>query len=181
MRNGGKPLRAEGLVIRRASVEEAADAVSILREVTQWLVDTGRPLWPLNSLDVAAFRRAASKGELVLGYEDSQAVACMLLQPRDDIHWPNDTPGEALYVHKLAVRRAAAGQGWSRRLIEWASAQAREAGARVLRLDTSDRHELVPLYERYGFRVIDAVPRRFGPLTIVRLKLRAPEGESNEL
>jgi len=163
--------------IRRAAVEESSDAVAILREAAQWLVDIGRPLWPVDGFDVEAFRCAALARELVLGFEQSNAVACLLLQARDAIYWPNDALGEALYVHKMAVRRAAAGQQWSRRLIAWASAQAREAGARFLRLDTADRGELISLYERYGFHLIDAAPQPFGSQMIVRLQLHIPVDE----
>lgn len=157
--------------IRRAALEEAGEALAILREVAQWLIDTGRPLWPVESLQLDAVRRAALAGELVLGFTESQPVATMTLQARDESYWPNDPQGEALYVHKVAVRRCAAGQNWCSRLIEWARDRARNAGARFLRLDTAGRPELLSLYQRLGFNVVDEKPRIVAGLMIYRLEL----------
>ena len=157
--------------IKRATPEEAAQALAILREAAQWLVDTGRPLWPVESFDLDAVRDAALAGELVLGFAGAQAVASMRLQTRDDVYWPADPPGEALYLHKVAVRRCAAGRQWPTRLIAWAHEQARAAGARYLRLDTADRNELLSLYQRHGFYLVDERPRCVDGLMIHRLEL----------
>ncbi len=157
--------------IKRATPQEAGEALAILREAAQWLVDIGRPLWPVESFHLDAVRRAALAGELILGFAESYPVASMLLQARDELHWPNDPTGEALYLHKLAVRRSAAGQQWSTRLIAWARERAQRAGARFLRLDTADRYELLSLYQRQGFYVIDERPRRVDGLMIYRLEL----------
>jgi len=151
-------------------VAEAAEAVAILREVARWLVDTGRPLWPVDGFDLETFELAARAGELALGYEDALPVACMLLQARDDVQWPEDAPGEARYVHKLAVRRCAAGHGWPGRLIRWACARGRAEGVKYIRLDTARRRELISLYESFGFRLVDPEPRLFGDRILVRLE-----------
>lgn len=156
--------------IAKAMPEEAPVAVEILREVSRWLAATGQPLWPAESFVVGDFERAAACDELILGYE-AEPVACMLLQKRDEVYWPDDADGEALYLHKIAVRRCASGQGWLGRLIGWAACEAEKAGARYLRLDTADREKLVSLYRSYGFWVVDTHPRRCGALTIVRLEL----------
>jgi GNAT superfamily N-acetyltransferase len=156
--------------IQRAAPDEADAALAILREVAQWLVDTGRPLWPVESFRLDDVRRAALAGELVLGYTEGRPVASMLLQMRDAFYWPNDPPGEALYIHKVAVRRAAAGQHWPSRLIAWARTQAKARGARFLRLDTADRAALLSLYQRHGFYVVDDEPRPVGDLLVYRLE-----------
>jgi GNAT superfamily N-acetyltransferase len=158
-------------LIRWGAAEESGEALAILREAAQWLIDTGRPLWQVESLQLEAVRRAARGGELVLGFAESQPVATMMLQARDDFYWPNDPPGEALYVHKVAVRRRAAGQHWSSRLIIWARDEARTSGARFLRLDTACRPELLSLYRRLGFYVVDERPRLVDGLVIHRLEL----------
>jgi GNAT superfamily N-acetyltransferase len=158
-------------LIKRATPEDAGAALAILREVSQWLVDIDRPLWRVESFRIDDLLRAAHAGELVLGYEASGPVASMLLQKRDEIYWPNDPPGEALYIHKVAVRRSAAGRQWSTRLIAFAVQAARNAGARYLRLDTAARTELLSLYQRHGFYVVDNDPRLVDGLLIYRLEL----------
>jgi GNAT superfamily N-acetyltransferase len=166
--------------ILRASAEDAATAVGILQEVSSWLERRGRSLWDPAAFLVADFERAASAEELVLGYEGAKAVACMLLQRSDSLHWPNDRAGEALYVHKLAVRRCAAGRNWSAHLIEWAKVQARSNRASFLRLDTDPRPELVSLYERHGFTLIDEKPRSVGTFLVVRLEMRVADDSHAE-
>jgi GNAT superfamily N-acetyltransferase len=57
-------------------------------------------------------------------------------------------------VHRLAIRRACAGQGISTALLEWAVDRARTLGKRYLRLDCdADRPRLRAFYERFGFRL----------------------------
>ena len=157
--------------IGRAPAREAAVAVDILREAALWSLCAGRPVWPPDSFDVVTFQIAANAGELVLGYERGEPVACMLLQTRDETYWPNDAAGEALYVHKVAVRRRAAGKGWVERFVHWARDDAERLGARYLRLDTLDRPKLLSLYADLGFRFVDSFAQHWCGDTIVLLEL----------
>jgi len=95
----------------------------------------------------------------------------MLLQRSDETYWPFDPDGEAHYLHKLAVRRIAAGKGWLGRLVRWAHEDAKRAGARYLRLDTLDRPKLRSMYENLGFRFVDSFSEHQYGETIVRLEL----------
>jgi GNAT superfamily N-acetyltransferase len=98
----------------------------------------------------------------------------MLLQRCDPVFWPDDSPGEALYLHKLAVLSHARGRGWSDRLIHWARARALESAVRFLRLDAAPHLRLIALYEKHGFVVIDPQPRWFGKTRAVRLEMPIP-------
>lgn len=142
-----------------------------MRETVLWLSEIGRPMWPADTFDVAMYERAAFAGELVLGYEHFSPVACMLMQTRDEVYWPNDPAGEALYLHKVAVRRTSAGKGWLRRLVYWAREEAKCAGAEFLRIDTLQRVELLSLYGRLGFQIVDEYARHSCGEMIVRLEL----------
>jgi GNAT superfamily N-acetyltransferase len=156
--------------IERGSEAQAPSALEILRDAAQWLVELGRPLWRVESFRLEVLEAAARAGELVIGSEAGGAASCMLLQTRDDFYWPDDPPGEALYLHKLAVRRSSAGRNWSGRLIQWAGTQAYAAGAQYLRLDTADRPELLSLYQRNGFYVVDQQPRSVEGVLVYRLQ-----------
>ena len=78
----------------------------------------------------------------------------MLLQRSDPIYWPRAIEGSALYLHKLAVRRAYAGYGWGPRMIAWAKAEAQRQRIRRLRLDTLADSPLNEFYVAQGFRFI---------------------------
>jgi GNAT superfamily N-acetyltransferase len=144
--------------IRRVGVEYANDAVCILREAAAWALGRGILVWHTDELLEQDFRAAASLGELVMGFNDGQAVATMLLQSSDPIYWPEIAPSTSLFLHKIAVRRAHAGRGWLGRLIEFADQNARQRDIRWLRLDTLHGPALRHLYERHGFSVVGEAP-----------------------
>src|SRR6266516_7501926 len=67
------------------------------------------------------------------------------------IYW-GDRPPDAFYVHKLAVRRDRAGRGIGAAIVEWANAEAAEAGREFLRLDClGDNAGIRGYYEELGF------------------------------
>lgn len=157
--------------VRRVYGAAALEAIDILREASLWTARFGRPIWPIDSFTITEHEVLASAGEQVGGFEDSEMVACMRLQRRDDIFWPDDPPGEALYLHKLAVRRTASGKGWTARMVEWAVNECRKENARALRLDTVAESKLPAYYESLGFGLVDKPPMLVDEVYIVRLQL----------
>lgn len=157
-----------------AAEADAASAVEILREAATWTARLGRVMWSAESFTVPAYQAFARARELVGGFEQSadgeRLAACMLLQRRDPLFWPDDEPGIALYLHKVATRRDAAGRGWSRRLVEWAATVAREEGIGMLRLDTIANGRLPSHYEALGFRALDEEPLQMGELRFTRME-----------
>ncbi len=142
-------LPAETWSIRRAGAMEADAIVEILREAALWSARFGElHLAGGGNSPSAEQRELAVAAEQIAGFEGTQIAACMRLQCRDKIYWPDDVEGDALYLHKLAVRRASAGQGWTGRMIDWAVEEGRRSGARFLLLDTLPGTKLVGLYER---------------------------------
>lgn len=144
--------------IRRVGVEYASDAVSILREAAAWALSRGILVWRASELPEEDFRAAALSGELVMGFDEGQTVATMLLQSSDPIYWPEVAPGTSLFLHKIAVRRAHAGRGWLGRLIEFADQNARRRDIGWLRLDTLPESPLRYLYEQHVFSVLGCPP-----------------------
>ncbi len=151
-------------------VDEALLAHAILREAAQWLDEGGRKLWDASEFTAADIAERAARGELVLGFDGAEAVACLYLQTDDDAFWPAANVHEALYVHRLAVKRAHAGKGWSRRLLDWAACEARRRGYLFVRLDTELRPKLIALYERSGFVRVDDEPIMVAGHRVVRFQ-----------
>jgi GNAT superfamily N-acetyltransferase len=79
-----------------------------------------------------------------------------------------DGPDAALYVHRMAVSRKAAGANVGAVLLDWATERAFEAGKTWLRLDAwKDNPGLHRYYEKVGFqlvRIVDLPHRRSGAL-----------------
>jgi GNAT superfamily N-acetyltransferase len=138
--------------IRSIHESELERFSGILQEVASWLEARGEPLWPLASIQPEALLRKNKLDEFYLGFVSAELASCMILQDLDQAFWPDDTVGEALYLHKLAVRREFAGLGLSQLMLDWAKAKALEQGRRFLKLDTvSSMPKLNKLYKDYGF------------------------------
>jgi GNAT superfamily N-acetyltransferase len=151
-----------------AAADQAFLAVEIWREAAQWLLEIDRPLWSLEQFNEPDARSLAAAGELVLGFERDAAVCCMTLKSADPILWPEKKTRTALYLHKIAVRRASAGRGWTDQLVDWAATRALALGITTLRLDCDPRPELMRLYENLGFGRVEPDPVRHDGFSAIR-------------
>jgi GNAT superfamily N-acetyltransferase len=139
--------------IRVAAASEAPLVSQVLSEAVAWLEERGIPLWSAEQVGEAAVAPDVARGHFVLAWHGDLAVGAMRLTPSDPDFWPEAAPGEALYVHRLAVRRVAAGGAVSSELLRWAADRAAASGARYLRLDCETfRARLRAVYERFGFQ-----------------------------
>jgi ribosomal protein S18 acetylase RimI-like enzyme len=128
-------------------------ASEILTASAAALAARGQPLWPPHSLTPERLARHYPDAGWRVAWQDGQAVGAYVLLDRDELFWPDDSPGTALYLHKLAVHPAAQGGGLARLLLAEAVAETRRLGVPFLRLDTaSDRAKLRALYDDFGFQ-----------------------------
>lgn len=145
-------MKSSALSIRPA---ELADLLPVLRASALACEARGLPMWPLDSLTTERLSMQYPGAQGWLGTLDDQAVAAMLLVPKDPQFWPDDPPGEALYLHKLAVHPGWQGRGLSTPMIQAAAQATRAAGRPWLRLDTAaERPKLRDIYERQGFVLV---------------------------
>jgi GNAT superfamily N-acetyltransferase len=139
--------------VRLASPAEVAHVSEILSEAASWLDARGAPLWALEQVALAAIAPEVERGHFFLAWIGETAVGTMRLTTSDPVFWPEAAQGEALYLHRLAVRRSAAGGRVSSALLRWAARHGAALGARYLRLDCeSSRARLRGVYERFGFQ-----------------------------
>lgn len=113
----------------------------------------GEPLWPESSLTPERLARSYPPDGWRVAWRGGAALACLCLLDTDPLFWPDDPPGEALYLHKLAVHPQAQGQGLSALLLREAVRETGARGRRWLRLDTATgRPKLRALYADFGFQ-----------------------------
>ncbi len=157
------------VVIRAASVDELSTVESLLKEASAWLADRRIDQWQYPP-HRDRITRALELGDCFLVVEEGEAVATIQVDSyADPEFWTaEDQPGEALYVHRMAVKRSAAGGGLGALMLNWAGERATAAGKRWLRLDAwKDNPGLHRYYEGVGFRlvrIIDLPHRRSGAL-----------------
>jgi GNAT superfamily N-acetyltransferase len=136
--------------IRRCQAQDVATVAELLDEATVWVGERGFEQWPL-PFPRDELAAAVERGEVYLAELNGEAVATVTLLWEDRQYW-GEQPPNAAYVHKLAVRRACAGQRIGHAIVEWADATAAASGRHFLRLDClRDNPGIRTYYENLGF------------------------------
>ena len=156
------------LVITRAGMDAVAEADRLIREAADWLIAAGMPLWGPEETSYDELLNVTKCGELVIGRVDREAAACMYLHHEDRLFWPQSAPGDAFYVHRLAVSRKFAGRCYAHAMLRWAQDETRAKGRKFLRLDCEPRAKLLALYRDAGFTRIDPGTIQVGRHFVVR-------------
>jgi ribosomal protein S18 acetylase RimI-like enzyme len=141
-------ISATKILVRRAREDERDQIVDVLTEAADWLLTKGIRQWP------SPFPPKYIDGDLTAGFTylvflDDELAGTITLKERDPIFWP-DAPHDALYLHRVAVRRQH--QGLGDFLISWAERRALAQGKEYLRLDCWKQNmSLRRYYEDRGF------------------------------
>ncbi|GAB3498551.1 hypothetical protein GCM10027341_20350 [Spirosoma knui] len=128
-------------------------AITVLREVEQWLIDSGRELWGIDDLTHQKLVDEHTEGNLYVMYADNEPAAVFILQWSDPLYYPDVPANTAGLIHKVAIRRQFAGRDLFRQVLLFCQQQCIERGIHEIQLETdATRPALVQFYERYGFR-----------------------------
>jgi ribosomal protein S18 acetylase RimI-like enzyme len=153
---------------------EVDEALSIMREAAQWLIDSGKPLWRIEDLRREQIKNPAE--EFVVLRQDGKAIAAMILNFYDPFVWPDIEKGSSGFIHKLAVRREFAGKGCAEKLIEYAKKVCLEKGIAYLRLDSDPSREgLRRLYEKTGFKLVEVRKfhtKKYGDINCAKYEMK---------
>jgi GNAT superfamily N-acetyltransferase len=150
-------MSGQRIEIRAAREEEIGVAAEILEDAIAWAAERGLGSW--NPGDFAApgswgrdrLVQAASAGGLFLVWAGDLPVGTVSLLAEDPRFWPQSPP-DALYLHRFAVRRSHAGNGVGGEVLRWADGEIRRRGRRFLRLDClAGNPGIRAYYERAGF------------------------------
>lgn len=138
----------------QAQSSELDTVVDILEEAASWLASRGIDQWLPGSFlgpRYDSISDQVNRGEVYLAKLEGKSVGTLTLQWGDKKFW-GDVPDDAAYVHRIAIRRACAGKGLGRQLLQWAESTAARAGKTFLRLDCmAENLALCEYYERANF------------------------------
>jgi GNAT superfamily N-acetyltransferase len=136
--------------VRRATAADAPVATAILDEASAYVHTLGFEQWPVPFPPDELVQRI-ERGELYLVDADGEPAATLTLLWDDPAFW-GERPPDAVYLHKLAIRRAFAGRGLGAAIVEWVDEHAASAGRRYVRLDCQREDAGIrSYYERLGF------------------------------
>lgn len=139
----------ENLVIRPARDEELDIVASLMVDAyAEYAARMSPDAWSPFAQDIANVRARLDDGQLLVAERDGQILGCVTLFRR----W-RGAQAEAAAVRLLAVPPAYRGSGIGRALMEYAIAEARQAGKqRVVLTATQEMEQVRELTERLGFR-----------------------------
>ncbi|GAA4228641.1 hypothetical protein GCM10022254_19150 [Actinomadura meridiana] len=158
-------------------IDHAADWLRTKR-TTQW----ERP-WPSTDDRRKRVHEALLNDETWLLFHGRRPIGTVSIRliGHEELWTPEERRTEAVYLHRLVIHRAYAGQGLGAELIEWAgrAGASRQRDAELIRIDVwTDNGELHAYYRRQGFTDVavrttsDATPS--GALFEKRLDVSAP-------
>lgn len=132
----------------RADPGQVGDVLAVLNEAAEWLRSSAVMQWPAR-FEAGWIEPAVARGQTWMVGVGGMLAATVTLDWSDPL-W-SDRTGDAGYVHRMAVRRWAAGLGSV--LLSWAADTAREHGRRRLRLDcVAGNARLRAYYAAAGFQ-----------------------------
>lgn len=138
------------------NIGDVDEAIDIMREAANWLIDTGQPLWELEDLTKEKLLKDNKNNDFHVLKIDDVGAAAMILKWEDKLFWPNVKQGESGFIHKLSIRRKYSGIGISKNMIEHAIEECKRRNIALLKLDcAADREKLCNFYENFGFKQIN--------------------------
>ena len=156
------------------STTDARAASAILLEAAAWSAANHAPLWSPAEVSHETCQTWVHDGVLFGGFEGGELAAVFCVHDADALYWPDSATGDALYLHKIAVRRQSMGSGWLAHILTWSEAEAGRRQTPRLRLDTLAYSRLVGLYESFGFAIVYPEPLAIGGRVIERLERILP-------
>ncbi|GLX71020.1 GNAT family N-acetyltransferase [Paenibacillus glycanilyticus] len=143
------------LTIRNIYPSEFDLFIEVLIEGARWIAKHSTPMWSESDLTVQRLMDGLTIDNFYAAFEDGKVAAVMILQEEDSFFWPEDRFGDALYIHKLCIRRQYAKTGLVGSMLAFAEKRASSLNKSYLKLDcASDRPPLRQLYELHGFQLV---------------------------
>jgi len=154
------------LTIVSAQSDDLGRYLDLLEELADWLETRGIRQWPRGNFRRSAdyYAESIAQQEVQLAFIGDKLVGTLRVLLREPIVWPEVVENDAIYVYNLAVRRAWAGLGLGRGILEWAGARAASLGRKYVRLDcVIDNAFLCDYYTQAGFEDRGEIEARFPP------------------
>ena len=115
------------LTLRRATPADLEGVLALLTRTAGWLNGLGVRQWPAGGFPAERIEPLIGEGVMYLLDAGTAAPAATIAVDghADPEFWTTaDRPGDALYVHKLAVSRTYSGRGLGEVLLDWAALRA---------------------------------------------------------
>ena len=143
-------------MVRQSTKRDISLIEEILLDAAEWLDRAGLHMWEKENVKWGKISAWYKPEDFYIVFSGDEPAACAAFVDYDPAFWPELNKGEALFIHKLAVRRRFAGQGYVRELISLAKSKACELGMGSVRLDCHQTRDRLRAF--YIFNITPANP-----------------------
>ena len=139
-----------------ATNENTREVKAILDDAASLPISMGIEQWP-NDFRPADIQAYIAAGGVYVFRQQGTAVGTVDYRHSDTQIWGSDA-SRAAYLHRLAVRRVAQGNGIGATILDWCIDKARHEGRTAVRLDCVVGNEKLQAYYRdFGFHFVTDV------------------------
>lgn len=134
-------------------------AISVMREVAKWGREKGFRVWLDEWLMPEELVTDEAKPEnFCIGEIDGEIACAFILQRSDSVYWKDSSDVQAVYLHKLCVKREYAHRNMTKWVVEAIKDECRKKGIKYIRLDTGlDEKVVRKIYLNVGFKIVDII------------------------
>lgn len=138
---------------------QVEEAISVMKEVAKWGREKGFCVWLDEWLTPEELITEEAKPEnFCVGKVDGKTACAFILQKNDSEYWKDSSEVQAVYLHKLCVKREYAHRNMTRLVIEAIKEECRKNGIKYIRLDTGlDEKVVRKIYLNAGFKIVDII------------------------
>jgi len=154
----------------RITTGEKLEAINIMCEAAQWLIDIDKPMWDIDDLSVDKITDPSE--QFYVMWDGNESIATMILSFEDKFFWPHIPVNTSGFIHKLSVKRKNAGKGYAKMMVEHAKKVCLAKSIKYLRLDCDPHREgLLKLYNSCGFTLVEMKQLNTPKLGIIDLAM----------
>ena len=140
------------ITIKQATEAEISIIESILLDTVNWLNEMNQALWEEKETKWSFLGARYAIDEFYIALIDGKPSGCMVLTEHRPFYWIDEDTTNSLFLHKLAVVKAAKHMGVGNSLMEYAEKFAATHNNSSIRLDCDEyRPKLREIYEKHGF------------------------------
>ena len=138
---------------------QVEEAISVMKEVAKWGREKGFRVWLDEWLTPEELLTDEAKPEsFCIGEIDGKIACAFILQRRDSAYWNDSSVVQAVYLHKLCVKREYAHRNMTKLVVEAIKDECRKKGIKYIRLDTDlDEKVVRKIYLNAGFKIVDII------------------------
>lgn len=147
------------IVIEKGTVENIPDVLQILKENSEWLASLGIKQWEpdyyLVKFNENYYRNAIEKGHLYVAKLDGNVCGTFVFRDYDAT-WEDDNA--SYFICNIGVKLELHGNEIGKTMIEYAKNEAKNLGARKVKIDcVSNNEKLNKYFEDLGFALLTTV------------------------